>query len=363
MFRPGVLRVGKAPCRVAGRAAAGDRRRRAGDVVTPAPTTVRFPDAFAQAVVASLNAELAATKGGRSLATFRCAARLGNLVGAGLLDRDSATESLIAVARSTGLSASRARGAVRRGLRAGEATPVLVERAPVTPARVVAPVAPPPPLPAYPPAREVEALWSRALPVLADGEVQEWLRGRALDPDAVELWDLARALPRSLAVPAWAAVGSASWIESNHRLLLRLFDADGCHSSLRARFVGTGVPKLKSLAPTGFSTSGLVLACPATVQLLRGDDLGWCDRVDVVVVEGEPDFLTRASRQSDADVGGPFTLGIGSGSWTPRHAARIPSSARVVIRTHDDDAGDRYAAAVAQSLAGRCRVLRPRSLR
>lgn len=334
-----------------------------GDIVTHTTNTVRHPEEFTRAVVARVEADLASTKGGRSLATFRSAASLGNLVGAGLLDRDSAEALLMAAARSTGLSAPRASGSVRRGLRAGEATPVLVESRPGEPVRLPPPVSAPPPLPTYPSKSEVENLWSCAFDVTTDDETVAWLLGRSLDPDAVALWDLARALPRAAIVPTWANAGTAPWTESGHRLLLRLFDIDGHHRSVRARFVRSGAPKLKSLAPSGFSTSGLVLACPLAVQLLRGADLSWWGRRDFIVVEGEPDFLTRATQQPDADSEGPAVFGVGSGSWTPVHAARIPADSRIVVRTHDDDAGDRYAAAIAQSLAGRCRVLRPRSRR
>jgi hypothetical protein len=81
----------------------------------------------------------------------------------------------------------------------------------------------------------------------------------------------------------------------------------------------------------------------------------------VVVVEGEPDFLTWATRFSDADEDVPVVLGVLSGGWSNDMAMRIPDDARVVIRTHHDPAGDAYADVVRESLGPRCEVLRSRA--
>ena len=40
----------------------------------------------------------------------------------------------------------------------------------------------------------------------------------------------------------------------------------------------------------------------------------------------------------------------------PQIAARIPTGASVVIRTHHDEPGERYAQQIAASLHGRCRI-------
>jgi len=75
----------------------------------------------------------------------------------------------------------------------------------------------------------------------------------------------------------------------------------------------------------------------------------------IVIVEGEPDFLSRCMVTGDPDVA---VLGIVSGSWSQAMADRLPVGARVVIRTDTDQAGDRYAAEIAATLMRRCFVYR-----
>jgi hypothetical protein len=81
----------------------------------------------------------------------------------------------------------------------------------------------------------------------------------------------------------------------------------------------------------------------------------------VVVTEGDPDFMTWGTRFSDADEAAPATFGIFSGSWSPAIAARVPDGTRVSVRTDHDDAGDRYAAVVIDSLRSRCPIFRSRA--
>ena len=83
----------------------------------------------------------------------------------------------------------------------------------------------------------------------------------------------------------------------------------------------------------------------------------------VVITEGEPDYLTWASAVKHADPhlvapSDAAVLGIFNGSWTDEIAARIPSGCTVHIRTDDDTAGNKYAADVHKTLAGRCTVYR-----
>lgn len=52
----------------------------------------------------------------------------------------------------------------------------------------------------------------------------------------------------------------------------------------------------------------------------------------------------------------PAVLGVLSGSWSQEVAARIPSGCRVIIRTHNDSAGQKYCREIAESLCDRCHV-------
>ena len=78
----------------------------------------------------------------------------------------------------------------------------------------------------------------------------------------------------------------------------------------------------------------------------------------IVISEGEPDWLTWATRFADSAEDAPAVLGIWSGAWSPEIAARIPSGARVIVRTHPDEAGDGYCRAIVSTLLGRCDVRR-----
>lgn len=91
-----------------------------------------------------------------------------------------------------------------------------------------------------------------------------------------------------------------------------------------------------------------------------GPPEGWPASAPVraVIVEGEPDFLTWATRFSDADEAPPAVFGLTSGGWSPAIASRVPTGATVIIRTHQDPAGAKYAEVVFHTLHGRCAVLR-----
>ena len=212
--------------------------------------------------------------------------------------------------------------------------------------------------PEYPTAFEVAALWAAAGPVEADDQAAAYLAGRALDPGTVDLYDLARVLPAGAAAPSWARCRGKAW-PASHRLILPVVDHLGAVRSLRAWRIDStsddGAPK--RTAPAGKALAGLVLACPVARRMLAtGQAPSWASAAapfDVVIAEGEPDFLTWATRVSDASETPPAILGVVAGAWGEALAARIPDGARVVIRTHQDTSGDRYAADIRESLIGR----------
>jgi hypothetical protein len=207
------------------------------------------------------------------------------------------------------------------------------------------PPAPKPP-PTYPPRAEVSSLLESCVPVTADEAVRLYLEGRSLDAERVDALGLGQALPVDATAPAWARYGRP-WTITGHRLMFAVVDHTGEVRSVRAGRVVDGAGQ-KRVAPKEYSIGGLVLANEQARAMLRGE--GAHDRV--VVVEGEPDWLTWATRTSLP------VIGVLSGSWSRDLAARIPDGAKVVIRTHHDPAGDKYAAEVRISLAGRCRLMR-----
>lgn len=223
--------------------------------------------------------------------------------------------------------------AVVQELESGER---LLERPPPRPAP------PPEPERTYPPADEVAALWAAANPVTDDAEVASWLEGRCLDPALVAGDDVARALPRTARLPRWAAYQRAPWTETGHRLVVPMRDRLGVVRSVRAGRVVDG-DSPKRLPPGGHKATDLVMACPIGTAMLEGT----AAPPEVVIVEGEPDFLTWVTRSPARPTA---RIGIVSGSWSLAMAQRIPTGTVVWIRTDHDAAGERYAAALTQTL-------------
>jgi hypothetical protein len=193
----------------------------------------------------------------------------------------------------------------------------------------------------YPPIAEVEALWAAS--GAFDDEARAWATGRGLDADVLVDFDLARQLPKSGPIPRWASFRGRSWRETGHRVIVPVFDADGAQRSLRAiRVVEGETPK--RLPPGGHKASGLVMACEFALAMLRGT---YAPR-RVLIVEGEPDFLTVSLRRE------PYVfarMGITSGGWTPAFAAKIPPDADVFVCSHADQAGEKYAASIRATLS------------
>lgn len=204
-----------------------------------------------------------------------------------------------------------------------------------------------------PPREEVERLWNDSAQTTDDREGTSWLKGRCIEPDTVEERDLARSLRRNSRLPRWAGSATGTWIESGHCLLVPTHDAAGEFVSLQSRAVVDTTPK--ALWPAGYRASG-IFADQLGRRMLAGAKLeGWDGRL--VIAEGIPDYLTWATHFSDS-VDVPAILGMAAGTWSSEIANRVPDGARVILRTHHDEAGDRYAAEIARSLAGRCEVLR-----
>jgi len=246
-------------------------------------------------------------------------------------------------------------------------------------ATTAAPQSPPDLQIVRPPASEVVELWDACDDVYDDGEVSAWLAYRGLDPVNVSDLDLARALPPTGSLPAWARCGGRSW-SAGWRCIFPVYDATGALASLRARWCHllaredapaeqldrppAYFPAVKSAAAAAGpgSASGLVLADGLLCQLLRtGERPQWWPEATplrIVVVEGEPDFLTWAARHGDAAETAPAVLGLWSGAWTSALAARIPTGSRILLRTDLDASGHQYATRVARDLADRCELRR-----
>lgn len=198
--------------------------------------------------------------------------------------------------------------------------------------------------PSYP--HDAEALWRILAPVTESPAACSMLKARAIEPGAVRTRNLARVILEH-ELPRWASYQGEPWSVTGHTLVLPVYDSAGELQSVRAwRVIPGGSPK--RLPPGGHKATGLVLANAAGLAVLRRES-GPCR---VVIVEGEPDYLTLATRTDDA------VIGVLSGAWTEEHAARVPFGSTVVIRTHCDKAGDKYADHVAKTLHGRGQIRR-----
>lgn len=219
----------------------------------------------------------------------------------------------------------------------------------------------------------VQDFWARSLTPLnqkskATEQALSWLYERGFTESYITNiidHDLARVLNHGTPCPKWARFAGRPWNKQGYHLVFPAFNSSGEIASLRARKIHSS-PGPKSIAPDGAG------AFPTARNFVQVNDMGqrlletgkkpewWAKDVPikVVVVEGEPDFLSWAARVSDADEHPLAVFGIWSGAWTSEIAARIPDSSRVIIRTDHDKAGHQYAEKVRSTLSNRCVVLR-----
>jgi hypothetical protein len=204
----------------------------------------------------------------------------------------------------------------------------------------------------YPLLSEVGSLWARCVPVTEQPEVAGWIVSRGLDPERIARLNLARALPDGLNLPEWAKCGDRLWSDAGYRLIMPVYDENCALRSVRAGRVDNGSGP-KRLPPANRRAAGLLLANKAALAIFGHGAKG-----DLLIVEGEPDFFTWACAVA-ADERMVGVVGVGSGWWSRGFAAKVPRGCRVVIRTHQDSAGDKYAADIGLTLARRAKLFRP----
>ncbi len=186
-------------------------------------------------------------------------------------------------------------------------------------------------------------LWDQCTPVTDSPDATALLKSRNLDPCVIRDMNLARVLPETGALPVWAKYGKRTWRNTSNRLIVRTWDHTGTARGVRAWRVVEG-DSPKRLPPSNRKAAGLVLADRRSVGMMLGS------RAPAVlwIVEGEPDWLAACTQAP----GGHAVIGIGSGGWTAEHAAVAVRARRVIVATHPDLAGDRYAAAITDGATG-----------
>lgn len=220
----------------------------------------------------------------------------------------------------------------------------------------------------------VQGFWNNALMSLGDDHgtcrrAIEWLekeRGFPKDHIANIIdQDLFRILDPRRSCPSWAYFGRNSWSKGGYRLIFPAYNKEGKLSSLRARSLDRQkVPK--SVAPKGEGVVATARACVLANDLGRsllesGQKPQWWpsnQALKAVILEGEPDFLSWAGRDSDAVETPLAVFGIWSGAWTADIGKRLPSGTRVTIRTDRDKAGDEYARRIFETISNHCTVFR-----
>ncbi|MDF1666933.1 MAG: hypothetical protein P1V97_34605 [Planctomycetota bacterium] len=219
--------------------------------------------------------------------------------------------------------------------------------------------------------KEAQLLWDRCEPILDHPRAACWLESRGFSVEEIaraEDLDLCRVIPLSGPLPKWARFGGYDWRTLLAVLVFPCFNSKGEVVSVRARLLGEDkrIPAgLKTLAPAqrGMATNSvlandlgkLILKTGKIPEFYKQDA---ASQLEVVVVEGEPDFLSWALQFSDADLFAPVVFALWSGGWSQEIADRIPSRARVVARTDQGEAGDRYALEVYESVKERCDFFR-----
>lgn len=215
--------------------------------------------------------------------------------------------------------------------------------------RYVAPVAVFEPEPTYPPNAELNAFLEACGPAHEDPEVSAWIESRHLDAERVSGlgW---LALRRDASVPWWASYRQRPWPSIGHRLIVPMRDHIGVLRSVRAGRICDGESP-KRLPPGGHKAGGLVMVDDLGAAMLAGT----VRTERFVIVEGETDFATWATRQIRTRTS---VIGIVGGSWNAEFAARFPPGSTVLIRTDHDTAGERYAAEIAKTLRSKCFIRR-----
>lgn len=250
--------------------------------------------------------------------------------------------------------------------------------------------------PEYPPAREVEWLWSGVAEPLvhgattlcpsAAGWVRESLRAPGVTLDVADLGPAPGALVRGLEPartrlhadhwPAWARTAGARWGESHYRALYPLYDHRGDLRSLRARWTSHDVidhetgevleageepPRGKAVPPEGYDVRGLVIANEVGLYLLKHGT--WPESIPrearhAWIVEGESDLSVACARIFTSARPLRAVFGIFAGAWTAAIAGRIPKGSTVILATDFDARGEQYAAGIQRTLQGRCDLRR-----
>tara|TARA_R110002012_G_scaffold37150_1_gene104379 strand:+ start:380 stop:1381 length:1002 start_codon:yes stop_codon:yes gene_type:complete len=199
----------------------------------------------------------------------------------------------------------------------------------------------------YPERAELGRFWQSLGNTARDGRASAMLVDRLIDPAQAASGGLSRVIRPDTRLPDWASYRRQFWTTTGHTLILPVWDCSGRFRSVRSWRVTKG-DSPKRLPPANCKAKGLCMANLPAVKMLQGK----YSPLRVLFVEGEPDFLTWATRTNHA------VIGVGSGMWTEEHAKSIGPQTSVYIRTHHDPAGEKYADNIKATLSKEHRIFR-----
>jgi hypothetical protein len=185
------------------------------------------------------------------------------------------------------------------------------------------------------------------------GAVWRWLASRGLAPEDILALELLRERPLSL-TPGLSGWPPAPWIA-----MLPLYDPTGLQRSFMARSTEKG-SKPKSRPPAGYQRAGLCLADPLALAILQAPPgqppapwQGATWNGYVVIVEGDPDYLTISTLRGRAIGGRSYAVfgWIGSSGLELELCQRMPEGSRVIVFSQRDAAGGGAASATLERLA------------
>ena len=205
------------------------------------------------------------------------------------------------------------------------------------------------------PREQAAAVWRACGRVGDDDEVSAYLVARGIDADEVSRLDLARVLPRdyrdrngwTVHRPRDDSPLVATWAASGYRLITPLWTAAGELGNVTARPLLRPLPKGQRKSAARDTRTGLVMAdTRGWIALAQDGPASSRGAPLALIMEGEPDYFEAAAWRWP-DGARPMVFGTFSGGWSQGIADRIPDGTHVVVCTHDDAAGDGYAADIA----------------
>lgn len=196
-----------------------------------------------------------------------------------------------------------------------------------------------------PPKGEVLDIWHKSSPVYDSDELVPLLEERDLDPGELTERDLCRRIKRGH-LPRWAQRGLKPWNEDGYLCLFPLYDHQGQLTSLHPRRMSREAARPKGASPLGFEVGGLAFLDFLGRALLDGSS----EITRLIIAEGAPDYLTASLTFGELNTE-TAVMGVISGSWTPSMASQVPTPVEVIIATHEDQAGERFARAIAETLS------------